>query len=447
MLKKIAHFIASNNLLVKEKKYLIALSGGADSVCLLLVLDKLGYNNIEAVHCNFNLRGDESSRDEQFCIELCKKRNIKIHLAHFDTNSYALLHKTSIEMAARNLRYSFFENLRHDIGADGVCVAHHQNDCAETLIMNLIRGTGIKGLAGIMPKRDSIIRPLLCVSRDEIEDFLTKESQDYVTDSTNLDDFCVRNSIRLNIIPMMEKINPSVVQNIVRTAMRMNEANKVFNESIEASSSKVSDLIDGSLYIDIRALKKEPSPEYTLFNILKNYRFNPEQIESIGYNLDFPTGTRFLSDTHQLVFDREKMIVTKIENNRISLKIPEHGKYIINDVKSIRIEKVIVNKEFNISKDNFTATLDSANVKFPLLLRNVENGDRFFPFGMKGSKLVSKYMTDKRFSLIDKQKQMVIEDASGNIIWLVGERTDERFKITNKTTYALVISINSKFAI
>ncbi|MGP1465183.1 MAG: tRNA lysidine(34) synthetase TilS [Prevotella koreensis] len=442
MLKKIAHFIASNNLLVKEKKYLIALSGGADSVCLLLVLDKLGYNNIEAVHCNFNLRGDESSRDEQFCIELCKKRNIKIHLAHFDTNSYALLHKTSIEMAARNLRYSFFENLRHDIGADGVCVAHHQNDCAETLIMNLIRGTGIKGLAGIMPKRDSIIRPLLCVSRDEIEDFLTKESQDYVTDSTNLDDFCVRNSIRLNIIPMMEKINPSVVQNIVRTAMRMNEANKVFNESIGASSSKVSDLIDGSLYIDIRALKKEPSPEYTLFNILKNYRFNPEQIESIGYNLDFPTGTRFLSDTHQLVFDREKMIVTKIENNRISLKIPEHGKYIINDVKSIRIEKVIVNKEFNISKDNFTATLDSANVKFPLLLRNVENGDRFFPFGMKGSKLVSKYMTDKRFSLIDKQKQMVLEDASGNIIWLVGERTDERFKITNKTTYALVISIN-----
>ncbi len=420
---------------------MIALSGGADSVCLLLVLDKLGYN-IEAVHCNFNLRGDESLRDEQFCIELCEKRNIKIHLAHFDTNSYALLHKTSIEMAARNLRYSFFENLRHDIGADGVCVAHHQNDCAETLIMNLIRGTGIKGLAGIMPKRDSIIRPLLCVSRDEIEDFLTKESQDYVTDSTNLDDFCVRNSIRLNIIPMMEKINPSVVQNIVRTAMRMNEANKVFNESIEASSSKVSDLIDGSLYIDIRALKKEPSPEYTLFNILKNYRFNPEQIESIGYNLDFPTGTRFLSDTHQLVFDREKMIVTKIENNRISLKIPEHGKYIINDVKSIRIEKVIVNKEFNISKDNFTATLDSANVKFPLLLRNVENGDRFFPFGMKGSKLVSKYMTDKRFSLIDKQKQMVIEDASGNIIWLVGERTDERFKITNKTTYALVISIN-----
>lgn len=441
MIKKIAHFIASNNLLVKEKKYLIALSGGADSVCLLLVLDKLGYN-IEAVHCNFNLRGDESSRDEQFCIELCKKRNIKIHLAHFDTNSYALLHKTSIEMAARNLRYSFFENLRHDVGADGICVAHHQNDCAETLIMNLIRGTGIKGLAGIMPKRDSIIRPLLCVSRDEIEDFLTKESQDYVTDSSNLDDFCVRNSIRLNIIPMMEKINPSVVQNIVRTAMRMNEANKVFNESIEASSSKVSDLIDGSLYIDIRALKKEPSPEYTLFNILKNYRFNPEQIESIGYNLDFPTGTRFLSDTHQLVFDRERMIVTKIENNRISLKIPEHGKYIINDVKSIRIEKVIVNKEFNISKDNFTATLDSANVKFPLLLRNIEKGDRFFPFGMKGSKLVSKYMTDKRFSLIDKQKQMVIEDASGNIIWLVGERTDERYKITNKTTYALVISIN-----
>ncbi|MDD7318187.1 MAG: tRNA lysidine(34) synthetase TilS [Prevotella sp.] len=440
MLKRIANFIASNSLLSKDKRYMIALSGGADSVCLLIVLQQLGYD-IEAVHCNFNLRGDESSRDEQFCIELCSKRNIKLHLAHFDTNAYALLHKVSIEMAARNLRYSFFENLRQSIDAEGICVAHHQNDCAETVIMNLIRGTGIKGMAGIVPKRDNIIRPLLCVSRGEIEDFLAKESQDYVTDSTNLNDFCVRNNVRLNIIPMLEKINPAAVQNIVKTAIRMNEVNKVFSQSIEASVSKVSHFIDNSLYIDVPALREETSPEYTLFSILKDYGFNPEQIERIGCNLDFPTGTRFLSATHQLLFDRQKIIVTKIENNRVSLKIPEPGKYMIGEMKAIRVAKAAIDDGFCISKDNMTATLDAANVKFPLLLRTAENGDRFFPFGMKGSKLVSKYMTDKRRSLADKQKQLLIEDATGNILWLVGERTDDRYKITHNTTDAIIVSI------
>ena len=222
MLKKIAHFIEQHKLLSKDKKYIVALSGGADSVCLLLVLQRLGYD-VEAAHCNFKLRGEESDRDEQFCVELCKKNDIEIHLAHFDTNFYAISHKISIEMAARELRYSYFENLRRDIGADAVCVAHHQNDCAETVILNLVRGTGIQGLAGIQPKRDNIVRPLLCVSRDEIEGFLADEGQDFITDSTNLDDLYVRNKIRLNIIPMMEKINPAAVQNIVKTAIRLSE--------------------------------------------------------------------------------------------------------------------------------------------------------------------------------------------------------------------------------
>ncbi len=173
MLKKIAHFIEQHKLLSKDKKYIVALSGGADSVCLLLVLQRLGYD-VEAAHCNFKLRGEEADRDEQFCVELCKKNDIKIHLVHFDTNFYAISHKISIEMAARELRYSYFENIRRDIGADAVCVAHHQNDCAETVILNLVRGTGIQGLAGIQPKRDNIVRPLLCVSRDEIESFLAR---------------------------------------------------------------------------------------------------------------------------------------------------------------------------------------------------------------------------------------------------------------------------------
>ncbi len=441
MLKKIAHFIEQHKLLSKDKKYIVALSGGADSVCLLLVLQRLGYD-VEAAHCNFKLRGEEADRDEQFCVELCKKNDIKIHLVHFDTNFYAISHKISIEMAARELRYSYFENIRRDIGADAVCVAHHQNDCAETVILNLVRGTGIQGLAGIQPKRDNIVRPLLCVSRDEIESFLARERQDFITDSTNLDDLYVRNKIRLNIIPMMEKINPAAVQNIVKTAIRLNEANKVFCHSIEEASMRVSDSTAEGLVIDIEKLKREVSTEYTLFNILKNYGFNPDQIEAIDSNLEAPTGTIYLSESHQLLFNRGKIIVTERLNSAISLKIPETGKYVFGDKgEALKVELKTVDSTFTISKDKNIATLDARNIRFPLIFRNVRNGDRFVPFGMKGSKLVSDYLTDRHRSLNEKRNQMVVEDADGRIIWLAGERTDNRFRVDAATTEVLIITL------
>ena len=441
MLKKIAHFIEQHKLLSKDKKYIVALSGGADSVCLLLVLQRLGYD-VEAAHCNFKLRGEEADRDEQFCVELCKKNDIKIHLVHFDTNFYAISHKISIEMAARELRYSYFENIRRDIGADAVCVAHHQNDCAETVILNLVRGTGIHGLAGIQPKRDNIVRPLLCVSRDEIESFLARERQDFITDSTNLDDLYVRNKIRLNIIPMMEKINSAAVQNIVKTAIRLSEANKVFSHSIEEASMRVSDSTAEGLVIDIEKLKKEVSTEYTLFNILKNYGFNPDQIEAIDSNLEAPTGTIYLSESHQLLFNRGKIIVTERLNSAISLKIPETGKYVFGDKgEALKVELKTVDSTFTISKDKNIATLDARNIRFPLIFRNVRNGDRFVPFGMKGSKLVSDYLTDRHRSLNEKRNQMVVEDADGRIIWLAGERTDNRFRVDAATTEVLIITL------
>ena len=442
MLKKIAHFIEQHKLLSKGKKYIVALSGGADSVCLLLVLQRLGYD-VEAAHCNFRLRGEEADRDEQFCIQLCKKHNIRIHLVHFDTNFYAVSHKISIEMAARELRYSYFENLRRDIGADAVCVAHHQNDCAETVILNLVRGTGIQGLAGIQPKRDNIVRPMLCVSRDEIEAFLTEEGQNYVTDSTNLDDLYVRNKIRLSIIPMMEEINPAAVQNIVKTAIRLREANRVFDHSIEEASLRVCHSTDEGLTIDIGKLKKEVSTEYTLFNILKDYGFNPDQIEAIDANVDAHTGTTYLSATHQLLFDRGKMIVTETEDDAVSLKIPETGKYLFgNKGEALNVELRAVDDAFKISKDKNVATLDVSNIKFPLFFRNVRNGDRFVPFGMKGSKLVSDYLTDRHRSLIEKRRQTVVEDADGRIVWLVGERTDNRFRVSEATTEVLVMTLS-----
>ena len=265
-----------------------------------------------------------------------------------------------------------------------------------------------------------------------------------MTDSTNLDDLYVRNKIRLNIIPMMEKINPAAVQNIMKTAIRVNEANMVFDHSIEEASSRVAELSDDTLVIDIPKLKSELSTEYTLFYILKNYGFNPDQIEAIAANIDAPTGTIYLSDTHQLLFDRGRMIVTELEENAISLKIPETGNYVIGEDRVLKIDNKIIDDTFVISKACDTATLNADKVKFPLLLRNVQSGDRFVPFGMKGSKLVSDYLTDKHYSLNDKQKKLVVEDAEGRIIWLVGERTDNRFRIDADTKKALIITLTDK---
>ena len=210
---------------------LVALSGGADSVCLLMAMKRLGYA-IEAIHCNFHLRGAESDRDEEFCKSLCEREQIPFHTVHFDTKTYAEVHKISIEMAARELRYNYFEQLRKAIDAEAILVAHHMNDSVETLLMNLIRGTGIHGLQGIKPRNGNIIRPLLCVSRKEIVEWLGEIGQDYVTDSTNLEDDVTRNKLRLNIIPLLEEINPAASENIAKTALRMVEAGKVFDDSM-----------------------------------------------------------------------------------------------------------------------------------------------------------------------------------------------------------------------
>ena len=239
MWNKVADFIAKHQLLSHDDLHVVAISGGADSVALLLILKQLGYR-IEAAHCNFHLRGDESDRDEEFVKSLCKSYDIPLHLIHFETGEYATLHQVSIEMAARDLRYGYFRQLCQDIGASDVCVAHHRDDAVETLLMNLIRGAGIHGLTGIRPKNGQIVRPLLCLSRQEIEDYLKTIHQEYVVDSTNLVDDVVRNKIRLRVLPILREINPNVAENIDKTAHYLQQTEKIFNNYI---SSRLASLV------------------------------------------------------------------------------------------------------------------------------------------------------------------------------------------------------------
>ncbi len=437
MLRRIQSFIDRNELLSRTELHLVGLSGGADSVALLLILRELGYR-VEAAHCNFRLRGEESDRDENFVKELCARLNIPLHLIHFDTRSYAEQHQVSIEMAARDLRYGYFRELCKDINAADVCIAHHRDDAVETLLMNLLRGAGIHGLTGIRPKNDFVRRPLLCINRQEIVDFLDSIGQPYVTDSTNLEADVLRNKIRLRVLPLLEEIAPGATANIDKTANYLCEAEKVFQtEMLDELSDSSIDHNGDSHRLPVSYLLQQPSPSAFLHEWLVPFGFNSTQTEQILDCLA-ETGREFVSQVYTLAIDRGYILVEPIAKPMKSIKIPECGTYRYDQLTAYKLEVI---DSIEISKSDDVATLDADKVKFPLTLRPVDIGDRFVPFGMKGSKLVSDYLTDQKVSILDKRRQLVMVDSSGAIIWLVGRRTDNRYRISNDTKRIIRITI------
>ena len=432
MLNKVQDFIDKTGLLIRSELHLVALSGGADSVALLLILKSLGYR-VEAAHCNFRLRGSESDRDEDFARKLCSEHDVPFHVIHFDTAEYATLHKVSIEMAARDLRYGYFRQLCSDLGAADVCIAHHRDDAVETLLMNLLRGAGIHGLTGIRPKNGIVVRPLLCLSRSEILSYLESIGQSYVTDSTNLVPDVLRNKIRLRILPLLEEIAPGAAANIDKTAGFLCEAEKVYQSEIMRQLSSVR---DGE--VSVAELLQFPSPSTFLHEWLSPLGFNSSQSEQILLAASGDSGREFYSSSHVLVVDRARLIVEPVGKPVKSIKMPECGVYRYDDSTAYKLE---LTDDKAISKSADVATLDASLVEFPLVLRAWESGERFVPFGMRGSKLVSDFLTDKHLNLLQKRRQLALVDATGRIVWLVGLRTDNRFRISDSTSRVLKISI------
>ena len=427
MLNKVKDYIKHHKLLDDNKLYLVALSGGADSVALLLLLDEMGYK-FHAIHCNFHLRGEESDRDEHFCEQLCQQKNIPFHRIHFDTLTYAEAHKISVEMAARELRYRYFEQLRKDIGAEGVCVAHHRDDTVETVLMNLIRGTGLRGLTGIQPKNGNILRPLLGVSRAEIEENLRKKGQEYVTDHTNLETDVLRNKVRLQVIPLLQQLNSAVSENIQRAAENLSDAQAVL-DAVMLPYQHVKEL-------DLNQLTDTASREYITFEWLKNYGFNGAQVRQI---LTAETGRVFSSPRgYDVLVDRGHLLVEPSLKPMKNLRIPEEGTYVLDDQTRISVKTEPV----WISRDAAVATVDVSRVRFPLTVRRVEEGDWMIPFGMEGRKLLSDLMTDRKMTVFEKRRQLVVVDGEGNMVWLVGIRTDNRCRVSSDTTEVLSFYTN-----
>lgn len=451
-ISRVGAFASAHCLFVRGGKYIVALSGGADSVALLLAMCSMTAEwqiEVEAAHCNFRLRGDESDRDENFCKALCDAHGVPLHLIHFDTREYASLHHVSIEMAARRLRYDYFERLRHDIGADGICVAHHRDDSVETVLLNLVRGTGIRGLRGIQPRNGNILRPMLSVSRSEIVGFLDSLGQPYVTDSTNLVPDVKRNKIRLQLMPLLQQLNPNVAQSIFETSLRVGEAVNVYDDAIGRAVAEVVDgavvSVEAPVSVSISRLLAQVSPESVLFHILSPCGFTSSQVEMVHSVMARQSDrTRvFASNTHELCFNRDSLLIQPLGYgvHTLSKRVPECGHYSFAEDLKFDFSIAPATADFTPSTDPLRVTLDADRVAWPLTVRNISDGDHFTPFGMKHSKLVSDFLTDRKRSVFDKRRQLVVADASGRIVWLVGERTDNRFRTTAGTSQVLTIGV------
>lgn len=420
IINTVKKFIQQEKLIASPQEIiLIGLSGGADSVALLHILLKLGYRCI-AAHCNFWLRDRESLRDEEFVTQLCKKLEVPLYKIEFDTYGYAKEKSISIEMAARELRYNWFYELKKETKASSIAVAHHIDDNIETLLLNLIRGTGIKGLTGIPPRNQDIIRPLLCLYRKDITYYLDTIQQDYVTDSTNLEAEYTRNKIRLNILPLFEEINPSVKNTLNETIYRLRETEKIYLDSIYQSIQRV--YTDGK--IDIDKILQEVSPSTLLYEILYPLGFTPQQIESISQSLTKQSGKQFYSEKWKVLKDRNFLFIEKKEQTTLT--------------PTLEFQEFLFNSDFVIPRNKYVACLDKDKLKEPLTIRKWQIGDFFIPFGMKGRKKLSDYLTDNKFSLFEKENVWVL--CSGkDIAWVINERIDQRFCIDNTTKNVVII--------
>ncbi|MCM1108780.1 MAG: tRNA lysidine(34) synthetase TilS [Clostridium sp.] len=437
-LQQVKTSVVRHALLQAGNKVMVALSGGADSVALLRVL--LTFNvRCVAVHCNFRLRGAESDRDEIFVRSLCARHGVELHVRAFHTRRYADGLGISIEMAARELRYKWFEQMRGEIGADCIAVAHHRDDAVETLLLNLLRGTGIYGLTGMRRRNGYVVRPLLDFSRSQILDYLKELGQDYVTDSTNLDaDEATRNKIRLEVLPLLETVNPSVRDTLQATAERMADAEYLYDEAVQAAFHRV---IDGR-FISLSALEAEPAPRTVLYEWLSRHRFNSAQVAEIYEQRNGEPGREYQSRDWRLLRDRGGWWLRPVveEYPCLSPVLPLEGKVRLSPDVTVCISRRPYTGDAGIPRRRTCASLDMDRLRFPLTVRFIRPGDRFVPFGMKGTRLVSDYLTDAKRSLFDKERQLVV--CSGDdIVWLVGERSDDRYRVTSSTRFMFIIEV------
>jgi tRNA(Ile)-lysidine synthase len=436
---KVISYIKTHQLCREGAKLIVGVSGGADSIALLHFLHNAGYACIVA-HCNFHLRGVESDTDETFVKNLADKWHIPFFSTSFDTKTLAKEKGISIEMAARDLRYDWFASLKQEQNAEAIAIAHHLDDSIETFFINLSRGTGLRGLLGIQPKQGNIIRPFLSVSRDEINNYISNNHLQSRIDLSNFDQLIIRNKIRHSLIPVFESFNPSFRQIMAENFTRLGELNEVANDLIESFRKDTVIDYEGYFSISINKLRNQTNTHYFLFELLKPYNFNDATVNDILCHLDGESGKSFFSPTHRVIKDRNYLLVTPstvVDNS--SYSIPE-GTLSINTPLELHFAQPISVTTNSIVKNSRVACIDFEKLTFPLKIRRPKEGDFFYPLGMNGKKKLSDFFIDKKFNLFDKENCWLLT-SDNQIIWIIGYRIDDRFKIDDKSKKMIKISL------
>jgi tRNA(Ile)-lysidine synthase len=442
MLREFKKFIEENNLLEPGQRILLAVSGGIDSMVLAHLFIRSGIRSGVA-HCNFSLRAGESDKDEELVKQFAFNENLPFFTVRFDTMSFAKAHKLSIQMAARDLRYEWFEEIRELNGYDKIAVAHNLNDNIETLLINLVRGTGISGLTGMKSVSNRIIRPLLFATRQDIVRYCNKHRIVYREDLSNADTKYIRNKIRHEVIPVLKEINPSIEATLNETAGRFYGINEIVSDYISVLMEKVSEQKNEIIKFNINLLKPYLHNKALLFELFKSYNINNDHINDLLKVIDGSTGGQIFTGTHRIIKNRNEIIVTvdkKVTNPSYNIEnVMEFSQ--VPEIESA--DYIDVTDSFELPSDPQVACIDSEKVTFPLTIRRWKPGDFFYPLGMKNKKKLSDYFINSKYSIIEKENKLILE-SGGKIVWIIGDRIDNRFRITRSTRKALIIKSAKK---
>ena len=440
MLVSLFNHIETQNLCTQADTTLLTVSGGIDSVVMCELFRKAGLK-FAIAHCNFQLREAESDQDEEFVESLAGHYNVAFHSIAFDTAKYAKKNNLSIQLAARELRYKWFEEIRQEYNYRFIATAHHVNDSIETFLINFSRGTGIAGLHGILPKQGNIVRPLLFATKQEIESFAKKNNLKYREDSSNTSDKYTRNKIRHHIIPVLKELNSDFENAASLTIQRLLQTETIYEGAIARHRTAIVKTTGDTTTIAIPSLKKLVPLASYLYEFLKPFNFNPATIDEIRDVLDGETGKQFFSSTHRLVKDRANLIIRELKAKEkeepATYKIKKNQKECITETFSLQFEKL---KKQELSPSPLIASIDFDKLEFPLEIKKWQKGDVFYPLGMKGKKKLSDFLIDKKLSLFQKENTWLVVSGK-KVVWVIGLRLDDRFKVTNTTSIVYKISL------
>jgi tRNA(Ile)-lysidine synthase len=437
--KKFTDFIDQNGLFEPNGTLLAAVSGGMDSVLMVQLLKSSGYK-FAIAHCNFQLRGAEADADQQFCKALAQQHNVPFHSINFDTQHYATNNKISIQMAARDLRYSWFEQLKQQHNYTAIALAHHQNDSIETILLNLVRGTGIAGMHGILPKNGSLVRPLLFLTREEIEKLIRQNNYSYVEDSSNASVKYARNKIRHEVIPKLQELNPNLESTFENNLKHFRDLETLLELRLAELRKELLIYQGYDIHLQLDVVKALNPKRLLLFKLLQEFGFNETAVDDLISALNKHSGKVFEAANFKLILDRDRLIITQKSNLQVEPVVMADTDHSIN-YGNYKLTVLHDDTPLIIKDNPLAVSVDADKLVYPLTVRAWQQSDVFYPLGMKTRKKLSDFFIGLKIPLHEKSKIPLLINGNGQIIWISGHRLDDRYKVSKNTKKVTIFEL------